>query len=182
MTTAVRRIPRKREARSELELVATDGSRATLARETAGDVFRIYDGVGRLVIEHRADEGKSIVHAPSGDLELRADQGSIDLRARDDIRIRGDRAVTSVNHAELGAETVSLRASSVVSVVEALETQAERIVERARNVYREIEDLSQTRAGRLRTVVKTTFHVLSQRAFLKAKDDVKIKGDKIHLA
>ena len=60
--------------------------------------------------------------------------------------------------------------------------QARRIVERAKATYRDAEDLAQTRAGRVRTVVETTFHVLAGTAIVKAEEDVKLKGKKIHLA
>ncbi len=57
----------------------------------------------------------------------------------------------------------------------------ERIVERAKEAWRETEGLSQTRAGRVRMVAEQTLHLLAERTTLKAREDVKVKGEKIYL-
>ena len=48
-------------------------------------------------------------------------------------------------------------------------------------MYRDATELSQTRAGRMRMVAETTFHILGKRTLIKAEEDVKLKGEKIHL-
>lgn len=67
-------------------------------------------------------------------------------------------------------------------VGEWLETKVGRLVERAVDVYREAEGLSQTRAGRLRLVAEKTVQLLGENALLKARDRMKIRGERIHLA
>ena len=62
------------------------------------------------------------------------------------------------------------------------ETRAGRIVERARNVYREVAELEQTRAGRVRTIARELYSVLAERATIKADDDLTLVGETIHLA
>jgi hypothetical protein len=76
-------------------------------------------------------------------------------------------------------ETAVTKARHLVGVVE---VRAERILEQAKNVYREVEELSQLRAARVRTVATGTFSVLSKRATVKAEADLALMGDKIHLA
>lgn len=93
-----------------------------------------------------------------------------------------DRADLSVKELNLVARTVRTVASRVKREVETLETQAERIVERTRESYRETEGLAQTRAGRLRMVAETSFSALAKKTLLKAREDVKIKGERIYLA
>jgi hypothetical protein len=66
-------------------------------------------------------------------------------------------------------------------VVERLETFAKTLIEKAKNVYRTVEELSQLKAGRLRTLVDSTFFFRSKRAFIKSEEDYKIKAEKIHL-
>jgi hypothetical protein len=56
------------------------------------------------------------------------------------------------------------------------------VIERARNVYRDAEELSQTRAGRIKIIAEKTVHVLGQHTLFKAREDVKIKGEKVYLA
>lgn len=62
-----------------------------------------------------------------------------------------------------------------------LTTIAKAITEKAINVYKTVEQLSQLRAGRMRTLVGSTFHLKAKKAYLKAEDDFKINADKIHL-
>ena len=62
------------------------------------------------------------------------------------------------------------------------ETRAGRIVERAKNVYREVAELEQTRAGRVRIIAREAYSVLADRATIKAEDDLTLLGEKIHLA
>lgn len=181
-------------------LVAGDGSRASIERDEDGEVLRVRDGGGRLVFEHRP--GKSVVHAPEGDLVL-ATEGRLELsgaqgvhidagpelrlgaqRTRldtQDLRAAAERAQVQVKDASLVAGTLRTVADRVRERVETVERTAGRVVERAREVYREVEGLEQTRAGRLRLVAEKAFTVLSERASLKAREDVKIKGDKIYL-
>ena len=157
----------------------------------------IRDRAGRAVLEHDPERGKTVLHAPEGDLELRADHGSVTVVARDDVKLHGKRRL-DLSGATLGASAARVEAlvgdvrvvgKSLRTAFETarhatgiLEVQARRIVERAKATYRDAEDLAQTRAGRVRTVVETTFHVLAGTAIVKAEEDVKLKGKKIHLA
>lgn len=170
--------------------------RAVVDAPTDG-LVAVRDRAGRLLFEHDHESGKSVVHAPAGDLELRADHGSVSVVARDAVAVRGDRSIdlatpaltATAARAEGFFGDVRLVARSLRSAVEVvrhtagvLEVEAQRIVERAKSTYRDVEDLAQTRAGRMRSVVATSFHVLSKKTIIKADEDLKLKGNKIHLA
>jgi hypothetical protein len=62
-----------------------------------------------------------------------------------------------------------------------LTTIAKSITEKAINVYKTVEQLSQLRAGRMRTLVGSTFHLKAKKTYMKAEEDFKINADKIHL-
>jgi len=62
-----------------------------------------------------------------------------------------------------------------------LETVAETVIDKAKNVYRTVKGLFQTKSGRVRTVVESTFHLKAENAHLKTSEDFKVKGEKIHL-
>lgn len=172
-----------------------DGARAELEGDDDQRLV-VRDGDGRLLFEYDATRKASIVHAPAGDLELRADEGAITLNAAQGIALRGGPAVevdadalrASVDEAELTTAEAALTADVLRTVcrrarhqVDVLETRAGRIIERAKESYRDIETLAQTRAGRLRLVAEKTVHLMGRRTLFKAHEDVKIKGDKIHL-
>jgi hypothetical protein len=171
---------------------------------------RAFTPQGRLLFEHFPQSGKSVVHVTSGDLEFRVGAGAIHLVARDGVHLRSENAAqasaisvtpASVNvsgpriqaaareaHLCAGSAQVVLKAFNLIaekssSVVGVVEIKAERILERANVVQREVRDLLQTRAGRIREIAKTTYQLLAQRAVVKAQEDLKLKSDKkIHLA
>ncbi len=68
-----------------------------------------------------------------------------------------------------------------MQTVDVLETRATRVVTRAKNLYQQVEELAQTQAGRLRLVADGAFHLHARRALVKADEDVKLRGEKIHL-
>ncbi|MBD3275350.1 MAG: DUF3540 domain-containing protein, partial [Candidatus Marinimicrobia bacterium] len=53
--------------------------------------------------------------------------------------------------------------------------------EKAKNVYKTVEGLLQTRTGRSRTVVKSSSHFKAKKIYEIAEEDVKIDGNKIHI-
>jgi len=93
-----------------------------------------------------------------------------------------DRADMTLGESNLVVGTIRTVARRMKLEVGVIETKAERIVERAQESWRETEGLSQTRAGRLRLVAKGAFQAIGQQALLKAREGVKIKGEKIYLA
>jgi hypothetical protein len=141
------------------ELRAGDGSAALLERTNGGEVLRVSDGRGRVLFEYHPSERRAVVYAPDGDLDLEASgrvrvrAGTIELEAADTLGVRARRAEVIVG----------------------------RLIERAREVYREAEELAETRAGRLRFLAGKTLHFLAERALVKAREDVKIKGEKIYV-
>ena len=66
-------------------------------------------------------------------------------------------------------------------IIGKLEIIANDIISKARNVYQTVDELSQLKTGRMRTLVKSTFHMKAKKSYLKADDDFKINADKIHL-
>ena len=66
-------------------------------------------------------------------------------------------------------------------VANRLETVARRIVEKAKDVYRQVENLNQVKAGRMRTLVDGAYRVKAGRTALKSDGDTKIDGKKIYL-
>ena len=203
-------------------LVTEEGAKASLE----GGRLLVHDERGALIFEYRPKEGRSVLYAPSGDLELRAEAGAIDLVA-EQVRIQGRRAVevsseegvhlsasdragrsvsrlsllrraavlaapllkttaaraeVELDEGQLTARETSVTIEHARRTIEVLETTAGQILERAKESYREVEGLSQTRAGRLRLVAEKTLHALGQRTLIKAYEDMKLRGEKIYIS
>jgi hypothetical protein len=66
-------------------------------------------------------------------------------------------------------------------VADKCETITRVLVEKSKNAYRTVEQLSQLQTGRMRTLVEETYQLTAGKAFLKSRQDFKVKADKIHL-
>ncbi len=164
-------------------LTTVSGVSASITRSAvAADVLRVVDASGRLLFEHDAGTLRTIIVAPEGDLELRAPRGKVKIVAGGGLELEAPSVHAKVGEARIEGRSLSTTFERIKTVAGVLETSAVRILERAKNSYREVEELSQTRAGRLRLVAEKAVSLLGQRAVIKAREDVKIKGDKVYLA
>lgn len=155
------------EPRAATERLAMrSGAEARLVRAGDEDVLTVRDADGRVLFELRGNTRTVVLDVGDGDLELRAGG-----------RVR----IVGKNGVELEGSTVTLTAERLRQVAGVVETHASRILERAKDAYREVEGLSQLRAGHVRTVARQTFRVLADRLRMKAKKDAAIDGDKIFL-
>lgn len=106
-----------------------------------------------------------------------------------ELSLVGSVLTAAADRAELLASRVGVKAHQVEShvdrvrtVAKVLDVRAGRILERAKDVYREVSGLSQTRAGRLRLVAEKAAQLVGENTLLKARDRMKVKGEQIHLA
>jgi len=76
---------------------------------------------------------------------------------------------------------IALRASEIVCEAGRFELRAERIVERAGDVYREVEGLLQTRADRVRSIVRGAYQLFAKRTQIVAEEDASVDGKRVLL-
>jgi hypothetical protein len=160
-----------------LELRADEGGILLSARDTV----RVHsEREVRLESEHAVRLGTT----PAADRP--ASSLSMDARgtrlATPHLEARADTARAELDEASLSVRALSTTCQTVRQAVDVLEVKAGRILEHAENVYREVKDLAQTRAGRMRLVAEASLHLFGRRTLFKAKEDLKLKADKIHLA
>jgi hypothetical protein len=174
--------PRLRVVAAPPEVLTGDGASARLEPGEGGERLVLRDPGGRALFEYRPGDGRCVVHVPRGDLVLRTDEGGIELDSARGLRLGAKEAVT------VEAEEVRLTGGLLESTfrrarqrIDILEVTAGRIVERAIETYREVTELAQLRAGRVRQVAEGSYHVLGERTLFKARKDIKLKGEKIHL-
>jgi len=186
------------------KLVLENGTLAEVDRSAEGERLQVRSPSGEILFEHDPSAGKTRVHVPSGDLEFVARDGDIRFASARDIRFVSRRSIElgSLGEIKVGAPEIEVVARNgeiriedaryagkrfrgtvgqVRLVLGRMETVARDVVEKARNVYRTAEGLFQTRAGRMRTLVGTTLQMKAERAFLKSKEEFKIRAGKIHL-
>jgi hypothetical protein len=164
-------------AMGNLELRAEEGGILLSAR----DAVRVHSTREvRLESEHAVRLGTTPAgDRPASSLTMDARGTRLDTAH---LEARADTARAQLDEASLTVRALSTTCQTARHAVDVLEVQAGRILERAENVYRDVKDLAQTRAGRVRLFAETTFHLFGQRTLFKAKEDLKLKADKIHLA
>jgi hypothetical protein len=106
--------------------------------------------------------------------------GKIDVSSQE-LKVSARRAIMFFEEARNNIKTVVSKIGSARLIVDKLETTASSIIEKTKNAYRTTENLNQVKAGRMRMLIHSTFHLGSRSSIIKAKEDVKVKGEKIHL-
>lgn len=148
--------------------IARVETKSGASAEVSGELVVLRDRRGAVVVVFDAERGSAEVFAPSGDLTLAAPSGKVVLRAGTAVEV----------HA---AERTELRSSEVVIAAGKLDIRAQRIVERAEEVYREIEGLLQVRAGRVRSIVRDAYHLLAKRTRIVSEEDTSVDGKRVLL-
>ncbi len=165
-------------------------------------LFELDTRTGRAVV--RAPSGNLSLEAPGGDIELvaggavRCRGERVELRTTDDgaaLRLGRELAELTAKQLTLGAERASVLVTETKLVgarfaatlhdakvtAHRIETVADRLLERARAVFRRTDELHQLEAGRTRTVVREGHVVKAGHAILQAAEEVTIDGQRINL-
>src|SRR3954471_8076954 len=94
-------------------LRARDGSAAVLEHAGGAEVLRVSDGRGRLLFEYHPAEGRAVVYAPDGDLDVEAGgrvrlrAGAIELHATDALGVSARRAEVTLDDGRLVARATT---------------------------------------------------------------------------
>jgi hypothetical protein len=161
-------------------LVALGGASVAIALRDGGERIEVRDAQQRLVFELDPATGRTVLSVPTGDLAIRA-AGDVDIQAGGTVRCLGDERVVLQAGSRDRRSSLTLGAGLAELVASRVETVADRLFEKARSAFRQVEDLHQLRAGRSRTVVSDGFHVKSGHAVLECDEEMKIDGKTIHL-
>lgn len=173
---------------SERALATTNGASVAIVERNGAEVVEVRDAHARLVFEFDPLTNKATLTLPEGDLAVRAPRGNIELEAGNTLKLAAktlevgaDRAELSFKDLVYGGLRLAARVGEATLSTERLETATERLFERARSVFRRVEDLHQLKAGRTRTIVEGGHVVRSGHLSMEAREDAKIDGAQIHL-
>lgn len=190
------------------ELRLADGAAAIATVDGTSLEVRRADGTPLFRYESDGQNGRVVLQAT--DLELRSER-SVKIRSGGELSLEGRRVVSrsvdpngrTRSEVQVDPEAVTIGSTEVRATAERfdvdgraahvrmgrlvlsarrLETIADTVVETARNVYRKVRELSQTRAGRIRTIADGDAQFRARRVVHVARESYKVKSDKIHLA
>jgi hypothetical protein len=147
-----------------------------------------------LAVLTSADAARSTVTLPGGAAlctdngKLRVDAEGIALAASQEVSLQAPKVgLTAVcgemsfTHLQTSAQEVNARFGKVTSLALSVQSTVGRLIQRAQDCFRSVENLDETRAGRVRIQVKDRFHLTSRHASVIAEGQVKIDGEKIDL-
>ena len=141
-------------------------------------------------------EGAKTVIAVGGDLELRARGGSVAVRGTEgvDIVSGGDLALTarglnvtarqgSVAIDELGffGRLLQAEVTKVALVAQEMDSVFTRLSQRAKRVFRFVDEIDQTRAGTIDMRAQNLVAVRGENTIVSARVLAKVDGEQIHL-
>jgi len=138
------------------------------------ETLQVYTSNDELLFSYNPSTQTTRLNITKGNLELSTEDGDIQLSAANKIRLNGQSLDMEINKLKLHAGYANF-------VFDRLETTTNTLVENAKNVYRNVKQLTQLRSGRMRTLVDETYHFKANKALLKTEEDYKIKAEKIHL-
>lgn len=184
-------------------LVPIEGGGAVSVR---GGTAEIRDAAGRVLV--RFAGGTAEIAAPDGDLVLSAPRGRVVLRSAEEVavasgadgatpqlRVRPEAVEVDAGRVEVKtaaarlvteqasvlAHRISSTATTICHTAERIELAADQLVERARDAFRTVTDLSQTRAGRVRTIVQDLYALYTKRTNLQSTEETSVDGSKVLL-
>lgn len=162
------------------------GSHAEIDNHGSASRLRVFARDGALLVEYDAESGRMRLFAAA---DLRIDGArNVVLRAAASLQLTGATVGVSAGGLHVAVDEATLRARRTTTlaqhcklVVDRLETTAKSVVARARDVYRTVENLLQTKAGRCRTLVDGAHHLQCGRSRMVAKGDFNVDGKRINL-
>ncbi len=156
--------------------------------------LEIHDAAGRLLV--RFADGCATIEAPAGDLTFSAPKGRVTLRSGEDVvieaartasieaktlRAKGEKAELVGGDVSVVARTILTSAEEIAEKAARIERTAGRLIEHARDVFWEVTGLSQSRLGRVRTLVRDGYSLRAKRTTMVSEDDTSIDGKRILL-
>ncbi len=153
------------------------GDRVLIALETNDDAF-ILSILSRKNVETRISmPGRVIIEGD--EISLRGNKtASIEAP---EVKLSGIHGEVSFAGFSFIASWCETRVKKAAVFAHKLDTVIDTLAESIRNSFRNIECMEQTKAGRIRTVVKERFFLKSKNASVLAEEDVSVDGKQIHI-
>jgi hypothetical protein len=174
---------RVRYAAGEAEITSPEGD-LTLAAPN-----------GRVVLKGGVDvaieAARDVTHSAGRRVDLQAGGGEDGPQVRVEphaVAVKADRLSTHSRHGTFVAGQVTVIARAIETTAREIATNADRVeldatrlIEKTRDVFRDAVDLAQTRAGRVRTIVKDVYSTHARRTVVVSEEDTTIDGAKVLL-
>lgn len=168
-------------------LTSDAGAAVTLEEAPGASSIKVFSKNKALLFEYEPATEKIRLHMAPGDLEVNV-PGNIRFCAGNAVEIAGETVNVQAKQGTVQVgrmKYVGNRVDAVVKRSRLFIDRAERVsntvIEKTRNAYHTVEQLTQLRTGRMRTLVDSTYHLKSKKAYLKSEQDFNVDGEHINL-
>lgn len=165
-----------------------DGSHAVRVSRSGSDCLEIRDPEGRTLVSHDPVRGLTRVLSVPGDLELAAPAGTVRVSgghgvelSGPTVRITGEDGRFDLRRIRLAARDATLVSDRARITARRIDLAVEVSIQKVRDLYRTVSGLFQSRANRSKILVDKSYEVQAERAYLRAEEEVRVLGRKIHL-
>lgn len=146
------------------------------------------------ILERPGNDAASLVFP--GDVTLSANQGQLNLNARQGVAISADENISMASEEytllakkgmvsvdQLNAIGTSLvsKIRNVRTIADTLETIAGHLVQKLRNSFRQVECVDQSQSRDRISTVKNLYSMRSKQAAILAEKDIKMDAERIHM-
>ncbi|MCI5222976.1 MAG: DUF3540 domain-containing protein [Candidatus Electrothrix sp. AR4] len=159
-------------------LAPEPGDTVLLAEESGGKAYIVSVLTRTANSAHINLPPDTVVAARGGDLLLCGDK-RITFNAPE-VQLHADRGVVEINEVDCTADKVDLSISRFRAVWGAVETKAERVVQRISRLYRRI-NTEDSRLEELHCSVDETYHVEAGEVIIEADERLRLDGDRVEL-
>lgn len=169
-------------------ITVAGGAYASVASSPQAQTLQVFSGRNELLFEYDEENRRARIHVDSGDLEFITKDGDIVLSSARDVVIQGESVQVSAERGDIRLCQTNLTGTRLQACYKETKVISDRfegifqtLTEKARNAFRSVEELAQTKAGRIRTFVESTYFFKAKRTFVKSEEDYKIRAKRIHL-
>lgn len=132
-------------------------------------------------VVHKASRRISLAAGGEGapaQIEIEPERAHVSIKK---LEIEAARSRVVTGQATIIAQQITTTAQRVAQSVERWELSATRIVETAKDAFRDVTDLFQSRIGRARTRVLGAYALHARRATIASQEETKVDGKKVLL-
>ena len=131
-------------------------------------------------VTHRAGRRVDTRVGEHAQPQLRIGQGATEIHS-ERLDVVAQTSDLKTGRATIVAQGIATTARTLACTVERYDLKAERIVEKARDAFRDVTGLLQSRVGRARTMVDDVYALYSRRTVMVSKEDTSVDGERILL-
>jgi len=171
-------------------LISHSGPDDTIEKVIVKDKpIQLINKKGELIFEYDPKTNGSRVNIQHGGLDFITHNGNINfISKRGKIKMNSVELDITNKHTSIKSEHLNYIGDKVSATMKRsriiagrLEYIANDIICKTKNLYNSVDELAQLKAGRIRTLIKSTLHIKAKNSYLISEEDFKINGDKIHL-